>query len=504
MAKNKFCIGEAVATEMQQIIQSDEHKRIFFNKKASDKCCSCSSCDKDCPCTKCSKECKSCNKNEEHVHDSNCIHDQKTNAINEMIQLLSKVSAVQDELGLVQSSFITMQALATMVSEIRKIAQEDTNDIRWNEVIQPIINDTDKRREFWETSQEFPEIMALLRQRIEESHKGVESPHTDIFEEGVSADSASPIPSSDPDAIISPENVVDDDLTTWKPEAVYSPTELPPESMVLNRPLPFEGNVSGFNQLIEPEMEDEKRDVETVQPPKRAFQKLDILLNKQAQEYSDFEEEPDLNEEAELAALMNDIPQERGGQMRGHELEQMLMDEEDQDRELFDIPDEGYADDMMISDLDEEIEFGDFLAKPESTKSLVHDPLHEEEDEGYGFTSEFHPREFEDLIRLPGGEERKRVHLDSQDEADLENAHLSERLDMDPDQLSTEEVYPDDDFYSTIGDQAYEDFVDDPDESGSKRSRFWNDNEPTVNTKNLKMKPKDWWKDPKFPIGDFE
>lgn len=508
---NRLDIGEVVAAQMQQIVQSDEHKRVFF-KGANDKCCSCAACGKECPCKdKCVKGCKGC-EDKNHVHDSNCAHDKTAGAVNEMIDLLQKISSVQDELGLVNSSIFTMKALAMMVAELKKSAQDDTNDVSFEELIGGI---RERDPELLEELGDEPDILALLRQRVRESEEGKKPAPFDFALEGVSADPTTPLPSSEPppefgDVVIEPE-----EHPTWSPGSARHPTlpavekipgfQPPPGISVPERKYVSPGqSIESGGDLPPPYVEVDKGLERPTVPvrthhlggglwseeepigeaAKQAFKRLNDLMKKYAEDGDDFEEEEE--DDAEFAALMKDIAggpkmtdRDHENMLRGHELAQMLFSEEPEDRELFDVPLDA-DDNMYASDVDGELESGDFLG---SREHLVYDPLHEEEDAGHGFTSRFDPREFEDLIRLPGGEERKRINLDPQDEADLENAHLTQQLDMDPDELTTEEVYPE---YWEEGPEEEEisgrlsnelDKYDDGEwpEDLMKRYRFWSD-----------------------------
>lgn len=502
-------LGDVVAAQMQQIVQSEEHKRVFF-KGANDKCCSCTTCGKDCSCEKCGKDCKGC---AAHEHDSNCAHDKTAGAVNEIIDLLQKISSVQDELGLVNSSIFTMKALAMMVAELKKTAQVDTNDVSFEELVEDMPDESRFALEAGEFDD--PDIAALLKQRVQESHEGRDPAPFD-FTEGVSADPTTPLPSSAPDPEFGDVVIEPEEHDTWAPGSSRNMTfpahpmhpghhegdELIQEIPIprLHRPhidrtyvAPGE-RVDIDENLPQPEMDaarskptvpalqqhlggghwkDDPMDFSDLGPAQASFKRLNALMKKYAEEGDDFEEEPD--EEQELAELMRHVPGRGSRQMRGHELEEMLLGEEPYERDLFDVPLD--ADDNYASDLDQELENGNFLA---SREHLVHDPLHEEEDAGHGFTSEFDPREFEDLIRLPGGEERKRVNLDPQDEADLENAHLTQQLDLDPDMLTNEEVYPEDwepdgEIGGELADELDKHEPGEVPDELEKQYRFWND-----------------------------
>lgn len=542
---NRLDIGEVVAAQMQQIVQSEEHKRVFF-KGASEKCCSCTTCGKECSCgDKCGKDCKGC---AGHVHDSNCAHDKTASAVNEMIDLLQKISSVQDELGLVNSSIFTMKALAMMVAELKKTAQVDTNDVSFEELVEDM---PDESRFALESGAfDDPDIDALLRQRVQESHEGKEPAPFD-FTEGVSADPTTPLPSSAPDPEFGEVVIEPEEHETWAPGSSRNMTfpahpmhpghhegdELIQEIPIprLHRPqidrtyvAPGE-RVDIDENLPQPEMDaarskptvpslqqhlgggrwqDDPMDFSDLGTAQASFKRLNALMKKYAEEGDDFEDEPELDEDAELAALMKHVP--GGRQMRGHELEEMLLGEEPYERDLFDVPLD--ADDNYASDLDEELENGDFLG---SREYLVHDPLHEEEDAGHGFTQDpgivtlpersirecnycsmmgrdkcmCGPRvqiPFKDDIephnvRVGPGEWKKFDELSPEEKAEIEmGAGLREQLDMDPDDLSTEEVYPEE--WADTEEEAFNRIRDElpsseDDDYDPEKSRFWNDDE---------------------------
>lgn len=441
MANNRFDIGDVVASQMQEIIHSDEHKRTFFNKKANDKCCSCSSCGDDCSCKTCEKSCKGCEDTakadtaqaDTHTHDSNCAHD-KTSAVDEMIELLSKISSVQDDLGLVSSSIMTMKALAVMVKELHKNAQEeleDNSDVRFQDLVPGIRKDPELHRDFRLGEFEDPEIMELLRQRINESDPDF----------AVSADPTSDLPDAviDPDAIIDPEEF--GNMHTWAPDSEKSNTEMPPESMIMGRfpkspLLPEVGRTLGDRDFSDSVLEE--KDMQTIPIPRNAFDRLNDLLKKQAQDGSDFEDEEELTpeEEAELMAMMENPDSDFDQALLGFKT------------------DEGLADDTMFaSDLDEEMESGNFLELPDS------DELPENRDPGFSYTGE--DENYPNIVdRWPNGSEELpqryrspsdtiRVNkewtafnkLSPEERLELEmGAGLHERLDIDPDELNPEEV----------------------------------------------------------------
>lgn len=418
MAKNKLDIGDVVAASMQQIVQSDEHKKTFFNKKASGKCCSCDSCNKkDCSCnSECAKECTACVK-------------EKTSAINEVIDLLSKISTVQDELGLTRSSVTTMQALATMIVELKKNAGKDSNDVRYDELAEALEE---------EESNDYPEIMALLRQRIDESETGELSLPTDVFDQTripspdffdeVSADATSEFPSSnifdDPDLIISPPD--SGDLPTWGPQDEESTTDLPPRSLKMtdervpvNR-LPDVGkDIFGDDPARDLDPEYVSRTMPAAPMPLRergrennveAFKRLTNLLTKQARDDEDFEDESE---------------------------------------------DTSFADDDLFED-------------EEGLEML-------EEDGGYGFTYDL--GDDTEMIRVPNGgkgELKRYRDLNGPERADLAGAMLfGDPLDIDPDELTNEEVYADEDW--DLGDDTEDRMIE---EIKDKQRNEWDEDGP--------------------------
>ncbi len=444
MAKNRLDVGDIVASSMQQIIQSDEHRKVFYKKANNQICCKCDTCGEDCPCEKCAEDCKGCVKDNNHVHDATCGHDKKANAVNEIISLLSKISTVQEELGLNKSSLSTMKALADMVNELKKTAQEDVNNISYDDLIQGIKTDPEQRHSGKLDYDDFPELMGLLRQRIQESESGKSPSPIDIFEEGVSNESVSDFPKS---YRFSP--VDEGDLPTWGPESEREDTDLPPESLIAR-------NFPGIPSLPDIDrgeldrtdfLKPEEREMPTIPVPKTAFDRLNILLKKKAQEDIDFEDEDD--SDAVLQSLMDDYS---GDHITGNDLEEMLLNEEPD----FFAMDQSLADDIHGSDLDQEMENGDFLKSPKDNKTInnaeffgdidpfTYDFEHEREDADPGFTYPGLGKDDTETVRVPGKGWVPFKDLGEEEKDELESgAGMRERLDMDPDELSTEEVYPD-------------------------------------------------------------
>lgn len=122
----KVSIGDVVASNMNQIIRSQEHRTFF--KKAS-KCCECvGKCKKECPClSKCAEDCSSCS-DPMHVKEAE---------ISILFDLMNKVAEIQETLGLTTSATATSKSMGIMTRELAKIAQMDSNDMRAYDVLEP-------------------------------------------------------------------------------------------------------------------------------------------------------------------------------------------------------------------------------------------------------------------------------------------------------------------------------------------------------------------------------
>lgn len=444
----KMDIGDMVAASMQDILASDRHQQFF---KKAEKCCTCTSCGKDCPCKGKCGDCSMCG-DMNHVHDDSCAcGDAKmASAINEIMDTLSKVSAIQEELGLPSSALSTLHAMNAMVDEMTKIAQglaEDKNEVKAKDLIDRISDSTDSRRDWHQFADEFPEEWALLKKRIDESHQGVEPSPTDLFD------------------YVGPEAA-----DTLAPEEAVANTEIPPESLVGARPLPAATDqLQNLTQTLETEvlpLEHKQHgewkeeytpygaETETM-PPKGAFERLDLWLKKAQfldDDGLDFEDETDPTMDNEE---VGDLPELFG-----------LEPETDSE-------DLSGADDLMwASDLDEELENGDFLELPE------------DRDEGFDYSgSDKHkPSWMEEMIRLPGGDLVNYDTLSPQDKLEHEmGAGLHERLDIDPDQLSyddlrQDEIDPESHMHSDIGTSKYRELTPEDDDWNpniNDEAQFW-------------------------------
>jgi hypothetical protein len=118
-------IGDIVAENMQQIVESESHHKMFVEptpqiKIASDKCCNCDKCDSGCPCQgKCGKGCEICHSDAASADDGITAEAVKT-----IVSNLTRLSLVLDNLGLNRSSAKTLTALDNLISELalRKFA----------------------------------------------------------------------------------------------------------------------------------------------------------------------------------------------------------------------------------------------------------------------------------------------------------------------------------------------------------------------------------------------
>lgn len=126
---NRTGIGDIVAAEMNKIVSSDEHARLF--SKADQEC----KCPSDCDCKagatcsckgKCSKGCKACEKTMD-------VKPKETDAKSfaNIVDTLTSVSQVLDDLGFRKSAIATLEALDSAISElpINKTAQTMVEDL---------------------------------------------------------------------------------------------------------------------------------------------------------------------------------------------------------------------------------------------------------------------------------------------------------------------------------------------------------------------------------------
>ncbi len=131
---NKNSIGNLVAANMEEIINSESHIEMFKApsqvKIASKKeCCECTKCGDSCPCKKkCIKECKDCHS--EDVNDAIAVQN--------LVTTLTRLSFMLDELGLEKSSTSTLTALDSMITElaVKKFANINSfNKIALEEIL---------------------------------------------------------------------------------------------------------------------------------------------------------------------------------------------------------------------------------------------------------------------------------------------------------------------------------------------------------------------------------
>lgn len=129
----KIGIGEAVAASMQEIINSDDYKRMFNIVTAAKACCDCTeTCNKNCSCDgKCNKSCP-CHKDHGAAADCGACGDGMSMA--SVVESMIRLSEEQDKLGLYDSSMKTIQALQSMISEA--VNNDDKNDVE----LMPFLN----------------------------------------------------------------------------------------------------------------------------------------------------------------------------------------------------------------------------------------------------------------------------------------------------------------------------------------------------------------------------
>lgn len=155
-------IGEMVALSMREILESEEHQKIFNKTAAKKKCCACEGkCARKCPCKTdggCKKACGPCAENtkkkassEETEKNKKCCGekcpcaeggdcgdcsacaDGKTaaDATLDMIGSLLAMSEKQEELGLTESAEQSLKAANALMLELQKKAQAlmDENEV---------------------------------------------------------------------------------------------------------------------------------------------------------------------------------------------------------------------------------------------------------------------------------------------------------------------------------------------------------------------------------------
>ncbi|HLG28373.1 MAG TPA: hypothetical protein VI423_11350, partial [Paenisporosarcina sp.] len=120
-----------------------------------------------------------------HVHDDNCACGGDVmgmTAFNEMVDLLTKISTVQEELGLTKSSGVTLIALSTMIKELQKKAQfGDQNDAKVKDFMGGGIHTltgpyTGKKDDPYVMTSEVDELDT--KEEVEEAKKMMEAPRT--------------------------------------------------------------------------------------------------------------------------------------------------------------------------------------------------------------------------------------------------------------------------------------------------------------------------------------
>lgn len=143
----KIGIGEAVAASMQEIINSDDYKRMFNIVTAAKACCDCTeTCNKNCSCDgKCDKSCP-CHKDHGATADCGACGDGMSMA--SVVESMIRLSEEQDKLGLYDSSMKTIQALQSMISEA--VNNDDKNDVE----LMPFLNSEPEIKELEHLAEE--------------------------------------------------------------------------------------------------------------------------------------------------------------------------------------------------------------------------------------------------------------------------------------------------------------------------------------------------------------
>lgn len=150
----KQSLADTVATSMNELMEDDEYLRIFAKK--SKKCCDCTKCGKTCPCKKCKKSCQCamtkkaakacCECPEKCTKDCPCkkCHEDcsmcqdMSAAANQIITDLLALSEKQEEMGLAKSAAETLQTVAGMLDELKRISdKKDSNEVSIEELMTP-------------------------------------------------------------------------------------------------------------------------------------------------------------------------------------------------------------------------------------------------------------------------------------------------------------------------------------------------------------------------------
>ena len=133
----KMNLADLVASSMQEIVDSDEHKKLFKKEAAKKSCCpDCKKCGTKCVCKGKCKGCKNCPSKDTKKPEVKKPEAKKTtkkasidaDQVNEIIELLVRASELQDELGLVKSAVLSGLSVQEMMDELSKQAGTGETD----------------------------------------------------------------------------------------------------------------------------------------------------------------------------------------------------------------------------------------------------------------------------------------------------------------------------------------------------------------------------------------
>jgi len=124
----KNSLADIVAANMQEIVNSYSHKKMFNKEAAKKLCCDCTKCGTKCFCKKKCKNCKDCCA--KPVKPTKETKPSKENAkkklvkkvADEILKLLFKASEIQDDIGFTKSAGLTTILINKTIRDLKKIA----------------------------------------------------------------------------------------------------------------------------------------------------------------------------------------------------------------------------------------------------------------------------------------------------------------------------------------------------------------------------------------------
>lgn len=140
----KNSLADIVASNMQKIVNSDSHKKMFKKETAKKQCCDCVKCGAKCSCKKKCKNCKDCcAKPKKQVKpDKSLKHQAKQKAVKkaaeQIISLLLKISETQDNIGFVKGAELTSILISKTIRDFNKLAAEYSSDYIADEIIEQL------------------------------------------------------------------------------------------------------------------------------------------------------------------------------------------------------------------------------------------------------------------------------------------------------------------------------------------------------------------------------